>query len=134
MNCKRWGILNSKHINYKYVSFLLNKNNKSCYDGRAFTYIIKYNNNIRFGASNQLYNRFNQYKNIYGDNAEILALTEHKSSLNNQYNKNFIDFMMKFTNNNNVLPLKEEPTITRMYQDIKTGKYKILYQDIKKST
>ena len=133
MNCKKWCILNNKHINYKHVSFLLNKNNKSCYDGRAFTYVIKYNNNIRFGASNQLYNRFNQYNNIYGD-AEILALTEHKSSLNNQYNKNFIDFMMRFTNNNNVLPLKEESSITRMYNDIKTGKYKILYQDVKAST
>ena len=37
--------------------------------------------------------------------------------------------MMRFTNNNNVLPLKEESSITRMYNDIKTGKYKILYKD-----
>jgi len=34
---------------------------------------------------------------------------------------------MKFLNNNNVLPLKEEQTITKMYDDIKTGKFKILY-------
>jgi len=127
MNCKKWGILNAKHINYKYVKFLLNNENKSCYDGRSFTYVIKNKNNICFGASNQLYNRLNQYE---GD-AEILALTEHKSCLNYQYNKDFINFMMKFTNNTNILPLKEELTITKMYQDIKLGKYKILYQDVK---
>ena len=125
MNCKRWGVLKT-HINYKYVSFLLNKNNKSCYDNRSFTYVIKYNNFIRFGASNQLYNRFQSYNNIYGD-AEILALTEHKNDFKNKYNKDMFNFMMKFLNNNNVLPLKEEQTITKMYDDIKTGKFKILY-------
>lgn len=130
MNCHRWGILNTKHINYKYVGFLLNNENKSCYDGRSFTYVIKNKNNIFFGASNQLYNRFLNYEY----NAEILAITEHKANLNNQYNKDFINFMMRFTNNNNILPLKEELTITKMYQDIKLGKFKILYQDIKKST
>lgn len=126
MNCCKWGILNNKHINYKYISFLLNKNNKSCYDGRSFTYVIKYNNSIRFGASNQLYNRFNSYQNIYGD-AEILALTEHKNNFQNKYNKDFFNFMTRFTNNNNVLPLNEEATITKMYSDIKNNKYKILY-------
>ena len=124
MNCKKWSILKT-HINYKYIKFLLNNENKSCYDGRSFTYVIKNKNNIKFGASNNLYNRFIQYE----ADAEILALTEHKSSLNYRYNKDFIDFMMKFTNNTNILPLKEEPTITKMYQDIKVGKYKILYQD-----
>jgi hypothetical protein len=125
--CKKWSILNKQHINYKYVSFLLNKNNKSCYDGRAFTYIIKYNNNIRFGASNQLYNRFNQYNNIYGD-AEILKISEHKNDMLNSYNKNLVDFMMKFTNNNNVFDSKNETTITKMYDDIIKGKYSILYK------
>jgi hypothetical protein len=125
--CKKWSILNNQHINYKYVSFLLNKNNKSCYDGRAFTYIIKYNNNIRFGASNQLYNRFNQYNNIYGD-AEILKISEHKNDMLNSYNKNLVDFMMKFTNNNNVFDSKNETTITKMYDDIIKGKYSILYK------
>jgi hypothetical protein len=125
MNCKRWGVLKT-HINYKYVSFLLNKNNKSCYDNRSFTYVIKYNNFIRFGASNQLYNRFNSYNNIYGD-CQILKITEHKNDFKNKYNKDMFNFMMKFLNNNNVLPLKEEQTITKMYDDIKTGKFKILY-------
>ena len=125
MNCKRWGVLKT-HINYKYVSFLLNKNNKSCYDNRSFTYVIKYNNSIRFGASNQLYNRFNSYNNIYGD-CQILKITEHKNDFKNKYNKDMFNFMMKFTNNDNVLPLKEEQTITKMYDDIKTGKFKILY-------
>lgn len=125
MNCKRWGILTSKH-NYKYISFLLNKNNKSCYDNRSFTYVIKYNNSIRYGASNQLYNRFQSYNNIYGD-AEILALTEHKNDFKNKYNTDMFKFMLKFLNNNNVLPLKEEQTITKMYDNIKTGKFKILY-------
>ena len=125
MNCKRWGVLKT-HINYKYVSFLLNKNNKSCYDNRSFTYVIKYNNFIRFGASNQLYNRFNSYNNIYGD-CQILKITEHKNDFKNKYNKDMFNFMMKFTNNDNVLPLKEEQTITKMYDDIKTGKFKILY-------
>lgn len=125
MVCEKWGVLN-KNINYKYISFLLNKNNKSCYDGRSFTYVIKYNNNIRFGASNQLYNRFNSYNNIYGD-CEILKITEHKNNLQNQYNKDMFNFMTRFTNNQNVLPVKEEQTITKMYDDIKTGKYKILY-------
>jgi len=125
MNCKRWGVLKT-HINYKYVSFLLNKNNKSCYDNRSFTYVIKYNNSIRFGASNQLYNRFNSYNNIYGD-CQILKITEHKNDFKNKYNKDMFNFMMKFLNNNNVLPLKEEQTITKMYDDIKTGKFKILY-------
>ena len=124
--CKSWGILNNKHINYKYIGFLLNKNNKSCYDGRCFTYVVKYNNSIRFGASNQLYNRFQSYNNIYGD-AEILKLTEHKNDILNPYNKKLVDFMMKFTNNNNVLDIKNEPTITKMYDDIKTGKFSILY-------
>jgi hypothetical protein len=128
MNCKRWNILNTNNINYKYISFLLNKNNKSCYDGRAFTYLIKYNNSIRYGASNQLYNRFQSYNNIYGD-AEILALTEHKNDMLNSYNKNFFNFMMKFNNNQNILPIHYEPTIKKMYDDIKTGKYKILYHD-----
>lgn len=128
MNCEKWGILNNKNINYKYISFLLSKNNKSCYDGRSFTYVIKYNNSIRFGASNQLYNRFNSYNSIYGD-CEILQITEHKNNLQNQYNKNFFNFMLKYTNNDNVLPIHYEPTITKMYDDIKIGKYKILYQD-----
>ena len=126
MNCKKWGIINNKNINYKYISFLLNKNNKSCYDNRSFTYVIKYNNFIRFGASNQLYNRFNSYNNIYGD-CQILKITEHKNDFKNKYNKDMFNFMMKFLNNNNVLPLKEEQTITKMYDDIKTGKFKILY-------
>jgi len=125
MNCKKWGVLKT-HINYKYISFLLNKNNKSCYDGRKFTYVIKYNNFIRFGASNQLYNRFNSYNNIYGD-CQILKITEHKNDFKNKYNKDMFNFMMKFLNNNNVLPLKEEQTITKMYDDIKTVKFKILY-------
>ena len=85
----------NKHINYKYIGFLLNKNNKSCYDGRCFTYVVKYNNSIRFGASNQLYNRFQSYNNIYGD-AEILKITEHKNDILSPYNKNLVDFMMKF--------------------------------------
>lgn len=126
MNCKKWGIINNKNINYKYISFLLNKNNKSCYDNRSFTYVIKYNNSIRYGASNQLYNRFQSYNNIYGD-AEILALTEHKNDFKNKYNTDMFKFMLKFLNNNNVLPLKEEQTITKMYDNIKTGKFKILY-------
>ena len=126
MNCKKWGIINNKNINYKYISFLLNKNNKSCYDNRSFTYVIKYNNSIRYGASNQLYNRFNSYNNIYGD-CQILKITEHKNDFKNKYNKDMFNFMMKFLNNNNVLPLKEEQTITKMYDDIKTGKFKILY-------
>ena len=126
MYCKKWSILNNKNINYKYISNLLSKNNKSCYDGRAFTYIIKYNNNIRFGASHQLYNRISSYNNIYGD-GEILQLTEHKNDMLNPYNKNLVDFMMKFTNNDNVLDIKNEPTITKMYDDIKTGKFSILY-------
>jgi hypothetical protein len=127
MYCKKWSILNNKHINYKYISNLLSKNNKSCYDGRAFTYIIKYNNNIRFGASNQLYNRFSSYNNVYG-NVEILKLTEHKNDMLNRYNKNLVDFMMKFTNNDNVLDIKNEPTITKMYDDIIKGKFSILYK------
>ena len=127
MYCKKWQILNSKHINYKYISNLLSKNNKSCYDGRSFTYIIKYNNNIRFGCSNQLYNRFSSYNNIYGD-GEILQLTEHKNDMLNPYNKNLVDFMMKFTNNDNVLDIKNEPTITKMYDDIIKGKFSILYK------
>ena len=128
MYCKKWSILNNKHINYKYISNLLSKNNKSCYDGRAFTYIIKYNNNIRFGCSNQLYNRFSSYNNIYG-NAEIISVTEHKNDMLNPYNKNLVDFMMKFTNNDNVLDIKNEPTITKMYDDIIKGKFSILYKD-----
>jgi len=126
MSCKKWGIINNKNINYKYISFLLNKNNKSYYDNRKFTYVIKYNNSIRYGASNQLYNRFKSYNNIYGD-AEILALTEHKNDFKNKYNTDMFKFMLKFLNNNNVLPLKEEQTITKMYDNIKTGKFKILY-------
>ena len=128
MYCKKWSILNNKNINYKYISNLLSKNNKSCYDGRAFTYIIKYNNNIRFGCSNQLYNRFSSYNNVYG-NVEILKLTEHKNDMLNRYNKNLVDFMMKFTNNDNVLDIKNEPTITKMYDDIIKGKFSILYKD-----
>ena len=128
MNYCKWGILNSKSINYKYITFLLNRNNKSCYDGRTFTYVIKYNDNVRFGASNQLYNRFQSYYNIYGD-AQILKLTEHKNDLLNTYNTNMFQFMLKYTNNNNIINAREEETIVKMYDDIKTGKFSILYKD-----
>ena len=38
-------------------------------------------------------------------------------------------FMLKYTNNNNVLDIKNETTITKMYDDITTGKFSILYKE-----
>ena len=38
-------------------------------------------------------------------------------------------FMLKYTNNNNIINAREEETIVKMYDDIKTGKYSILYKD-----
>ena len=80
------------------------------------------------GASNQLYNRFQSYYNIYGD-AQILKLTEHKNDMLNPYNTNMFKFILKYTNNNNIVNAKEEETITKIYDDIKTGKFSILYKD-----
>tara|TARA_Y100000389_G_scaffold169936_1_gene176611 strand:- start:4301 stop:4672 length:372 start_codon:yes stop_codon:yes gene_type:complete len=117
-----------RKLPFKYIETLLMNTKKQDWEGKSFTYLIKYNDRIKMGYSNQLYDRFKTHYSVYGC-AEILRLKEfHTTSMENK-NKEFIEKLAKYNNNSYIHDEKTETTIIKTFDNLEQGKFKILDLD-----
>lgn len=117
-----------RRLPYTSVTNILINTTKQDWEGKSYTYLIKYNNKIKMGYSNQLYDRFKTHYSDYGC-AEILRLKEFHTTSIEQKNKHFIEKLAKYSNNSYIHDEKMESTIVKTFDNLLQGKFKILDMD-----
>ena len=117
-----------RRLPYKYIEPFLMNTRKKDWEGKSFTYIIKYNDRIKMGYRNQLYDRFKTHYSVYGC-AQILRLKEFSTTSGDEQNKHFTEKLAKYNNNSYIHDQKLETTIVKTFDDLEQGKFKILDMD-----
>ena len=115
-----------KRVPYRYVEHFIMNANKKDYQNKSYTYVIKYDNKIRLGYSNNIYDRFNTHYKIKGC-AQILRLQRFYTGRDD--NQNFIERLSKYNENSTIHDAIKETTILKTHDDLISGKYKILDMD-----
>jgi len=111
---------------YKYIDSFLKNANRDIYNNKSYTYVLKYNNVVKMGYSNDIFKKFQNHYNLKGS-AEILRLKSFSTTSSD--GKDFLERLAKYNGNNTTHNAKHEETILRTFDGLNDGKYKILYMD-----
>jgi len=112
-----------RRIPYRYIEHFIMNTKKDEFKNKSYTYVIKYDNKIKMGYSNDIYKRFSNHYKILGC-AEILRMQRFHSS---NESERFVERLAKYSSNNSYINNdKNETTILKTYDDLNAGKYKIL--------
>jgi len=109
----------------------LQKNKPKQYDNKSFAYIVKLNDKIKIGSTNQLYHKINTYNNMYND-IRVLSVTGFPSDPLNQvkYNNIYARRLAKINGNKYFHDVRDETTILKSVKDLRENKYKLLNLDL----
>jgi len=101
------------------------------YDNKSFAYIVKLNDKIKIGSTNQLYHKINTYNNMYND-IRVLSVTGFPSDPLNQvkYNNIYARRLAKINGNKYFHDVRDETTILKSVKDLRENKYKLLNLDL----
>jgi hypothetical protein len=109
----------------------LQKNKPKQYDNKSFAYIVKLNDKIKIGSTNQLYHKINTYNNMY-NKVDVLSVTGFPSDPLNQikYNTIYAHRLAKINGNSYYHDVAAETTILKSVKDLRENKFKILSLDM----
>jgi hypothetical protein len=109
----------------------LQKNKPKQYDNKSFAYIVRLNDKIKIGSTNQLYHKINTYNNMY-KTVDVLSVTGFPSDPLNQvkYNNIYARRLAKINGNKYFHDVRDETTILKSVKDLRDNKYKLLNLDL----
>ena len=114
-----------RRIPYRFIEHFIMNTKKDEFKNKSYTYVIKYDNKIKMGYSNDIHKKFSNHYKILGC-AEILRMQRFHSS---NESERFVERLAKYNNNQYINNDKNEATILKTYDDLNAGKYKILDKD-----
>jgi hypothetical protein len=115
-----------RRVPYRYIETFINNANREIYRNKSYTYVLKYNNVVKMGYSNDIFKKFQNHYNLKGS-AEILRLKSFCTTSSD--GKDFLERLAKYNGNNTTHNAKREETILRTFDGLNDGKYKILDMD-----
>ena len=109
----------------------LRSNKPNQFDNKSFAYIVRLNDKIKIGSTNQLYNKINTYNNLY-KKVDVLSVTGFPSDPLNQikYNNIYARRLAKINGNSYYHDAAAEITILKSVKDLRENKFKILSLDM----
>ena len=109
----------------------LQKNKPNQFDNKSFAYIVRLNDKIKIGSTNQLYHKINTYNSIYND-VRVLSVTGFPSDPLNQvkYNNIYARRLAKINGNKHFHDVRDEATILKSVKGLRENKYKLLNLDL----
>ena len=109
----------------------LQKNKPNQFDNKSFAYIVRLNDKIKIGSTNQLYHKINTYNSIYND-VRVLSVTGFPSDPLNQvkYNNIYARRLAKINGIKYFHDVRDETTILKSVKDLRENKYKLLNLDL----
>jgi len=109
----------------------LQKNKPNQFDNKSFAYIVRLNDKIKIGSTNQLYHKINTYNSIYND-VRVLSVTGFPRDPLNQikYNNIYARRLVKINGNKSYHDVRDETTILKSVKGLRENKYKLLNLDL----
>jgi len=115
-----------RNVPYKCINTFLKNANRDIFSNKSYTYILKYDNVIKMGYSNDIFKKFENHYNTKGT-AEILRLKAF--NITSSDGKDFLKRLSKYNDNNITHNIKKEETILRTFDGLNEGKFNILKLD-----
>lgn len=108
----------------------LKKYNKTCYENKPISYVVKLNDIIKIGSCNNLYYRIGTYNSMY-KNVSLLSATQFPADPTGEikYHSIHANALAKINKGYHHSAI-DEITIMKSVKDLSQNKFKILNQDL----
>lgn len=123
-------------IKHRCLNNFLYTYDKTKLNNKSYVYVLKLGDDtLKIGNTEHLYNRFQNYKNVYGK-GEILIIREF-DTLNGNKNSNkifhdkLVDFSRSYSHNkaSQYHSIENEISISKIFDGLVKNKFKILMKD-----